>query len=169
MNSAYLRSKHTRAGITWMQSADIQCAVSSYVVPLVLSRWKNLLVMHCELDASQLFLIRWRYAPHQRSSLPPSPYLITARQFDRLSPVFAKVLKHAIFSTVDDTADKKISQSDTLGLVAEIIAVAFEQYHPLSTNSLTHVAAVLLSRLFTTILHESDPRLSERAMLVPFV
>eukprot|EP00953_Heterococcus_sp_UTEX-ZZ885_P005952 3684-Heterococcus_DN1.PRE.3 len=103
-----------------------------------------------------------------RRSLPPSAYLITARQFDRLSPVFAKVLKHAIFSTVDDTADK-LSQSDTLNLVAEIIAVAFKQYHPLSTDSLTHVAAVLLSRLFTTILHESDPRLSERAMLVPFV
>eukprot|EP00953_Heterococcus_sp_UTEX-ZZ885_P005951 3684-Heterococcus_DN1.PRE.2 len=30
MHSAYLRSKHTRAGITWMQSADIQCAVFSH-------------------------------------------------------------------------------------------------------------------------------------------
>jgi hypothetical protein len=123
----------------------------------------------CELDAPQLALIviRWRYAPHQTGSLPPSPYFITARQYDSLSPVFAQVVKHAVLSTVDVTADR-LSQSDTLNFVAEIVAVAIEQYHPLSTDFLTQVTAVLLLR-FTTILQESDPRLVERAMLVPFV
>jgi hypothetical protein len=122
-----------------------------------------------ELDASQLalYVIRWRYARHQAtSSLSPSPYLINAEQFDNLSSVFTQIVKHAVLSTVDDIVDE-LSQSDTLDFVAEIIAVAIEQYHPSCEDFLTQAATVLLSR-FTTTLQESDPRLVERAMLVPF-
>jgi hypothetical protein len=122
-----------------------------------------------QLDASELalFVIRWRYAPHQTSSLSPSPCLINAAQFDNLSTVFTQVVKHAVLSAVDDIVDE-LTQTDTLAFVAEIIAVAIEQYHPACEDFLARVAAVLLSR-FTTILQESDPRLVERAMLAPFV
>jgi hypothetical protein len=124
---------------------------------------------YCELDASLLALIviRWRYAPHQTSSLSPSPYLINAAQFDNLSPVFTQVVKHAVLSTVDDIVDE-LKQSDRLAFVADIIAVAIEQYHPACEDFLTQVATALLS-LFTTTLQESDPRLVERALLAPFI